>query len=197
MADYISLKDVVPLHAYRTHREEYMRKMIAYKKSRRVKVGEYISLLFENRQTILFQIQELVNSEDLTDPDEIEEYIQIYSAMLPTRDELSATLFIEIDNLQLLEEKLRELMGIEHTLSLDIGGEMIPAIFEEEHTDRELTTSVHYLKFPLTESAKEYLLQHSTVVPEVCILLHHPLLQVDSLLTSDHIHALQEDFREV
>ncbi len=61
-------------------------------------MAENISVLFENRNTVLFQIQELLNSEDLADPDEIDEYISIYAGMLPKENELSATLFIELDN---------------------------------------------------------------------------------------------------
>ena len=93
----ITRQDIVPLATYRKGRDEYVRKMIQYKKSRRVNLGPDISVLFENRSTVLFQIQELVNSEDLEDVKEIEEYIEIYSPMLPGEDELSATLFIQAD----------------------------------------------------------------------------------------------------
>lgn len=98
MTSTITKQDIVSLSTYRQGREEYLQKMIAYKSNRRIKIGENISLLFENRNTVLFQIQELLHSEDLEDPNEIEDYIEIYSGMVPNENELSATLFIELDN---------------------------------------------------------------------------------------------------
>ena len=98
MTKTITRQDIVSLHTYRQGREEYLPKMIAYKKDRRIQLAENISVLFENRNTVLFQIQELLHSEDLADPGEIDEYIEIYSGMLPLENELSATLFIELDN---------------------------------------------------------------------------------------------------
>ncbi|MGZ4106436.1 MAG: DUF3501 family protein, partial [Tumebacillaceae bacterium] len=117
-ATTITRNDLVPLNTYRQGREDYIQKMIAYKKARRLKLGRNISLLFENRNTVLFQIQELANSEDLTDPKEIEEYISIYSDMLPGEDELSATMFIEADDQTRLQSILTDLKGIEHHLFL-------------------------------------------------------------------------------
>lgn len=189
----ITAKDLIPIPTYRAGRDEYVRKMIQYKKNRRIKLGDNMSLLFENKQTVLFQIQELVNSEDLTDPKEIEEYIDIYSGMLPGNDELSATLFIEIDNKQALEEWLVKLKGIERYLDLVVGDERLPAVFEEEHTDREFTTSVHYLKFPITPSAKEVLLSASSDAVSVKVQLHHPNFHSEVQLPADHIASLQKD----
>ncbi|MCY0892213.1 MAG: DUF3501 family protein [Acidibacillus sp.] len=195
MAASISMKDVVSLHTYKLGRDEYVRKMIEYKRRRRVKVSEYMSLLFENRKTVLFQIQELVNAEDLEDADEIKEYIDIYSPMLPGEDEWSATLFIEMDDLTQLEDKLTQLKGIEHALFIEVGTEVIPAIFEEEHTEREFTTSVHYVKFPLTPTAKQYVLHEPASSSHISIVLDHANVHLEIALTEDTIGSLQEDIR--
>lgn len=188
----ISRQDLLPLSTYRGRRDEYVSKMIAYKKIRRVKLGNHVSLLFENHNTVLFQIQELVNSEDLTDTSEIDEYISIYDGMLPAQDELSATLFIEMDNQALLEELLKNLKGIEHHLSLIVNGEEIRAQFEEEHDDREFTTSVHYLKFPLTQSAVSYFKEPGTD-PQISVVLSHPSLSAKVVLTSEQVASLSKD----
>jgi hypothetical protein len=167
--------------------------MIEYKKARRVKVAEHVSLLFENRDTVLFQIQELANSEDLTDQAELQEYIEIYSGMLPEENELSGTLFIEMDNQQLLEEFLVKLKGIENHLTMIIGGETIPAVFEEEHDDRELTTSVHYLKFPLTQTAKAYLSEGNAEQADIRLVLNHPALSAEVSLTPKTVRSIEQD----
>lgn len=193
MATTISRSDLVALPTYRQGREEYLQKMIQYKKSRRLKLGSNISLLFENRQTVLFQIQELAHNEDLTDPNELDEYINIYSGMLPRDNEISATLFIERDNQGELTKLLKQLKGIEHHLFLQIGDEKLSGVFEEEHEDREFTTSVHYLKFPLTDTAHAYLTNGSYEHESVKVLLDHPNLQIETPLSADHIAALAKD----
>ncbi len=113
--------------------------------------------------------------------------------MLPLEDELSATLFIELDNQAKLSELLKELKGIEHHLSLVIGGETVQAVFEEVHDDREFTTSVHYLKFPLSQAAKNLLLNESGDTLEVTLELNHPNLSAKVALTPNSIKSLQKD----
>jgi hypothetical protein len=189
----ITRQDLVPLNTYRQGREEYLSKMIAYKKARRLKLGQDISLLFENRNTVLFQIQELANSEDLTDSKEIEEYISIYSDMLPGENELSATMFIEADNPDRLQKLVTELKGIEHHLYLQVGDEKIQGVFSEIHDDREFTTSVHYIKFPLTGTAIAYLTNGSAEHENVTLVLDHPALPVEAKLSADTVSSLVKD----
>lgn len=194
MTTSITRQDLLPLNTYRHRRDEYIQKMIAYKNQRRIKLAQNISILFENRQTVLFQIQELINSEDLTDTNELNEYIEIYSGMLPQENELSATLFIELDNQDLLADLLIKLKGIEHHLTLMIDNEPIKAVFEEEHDDREFTTSVHYLKFPLTQAAKNLLLNEPADKLNVSLNLNHPNLSEKVTLSAASISSLQKDF---
>ncbi|HJV31683.1 MAG TPA: DUF3501 family protein [Bacillales bacterium] len=190
MTKMITRQDIPSLSTYRQGREEYLQKMITYKNERRIKLAEHISVLFENKNTVLFQILELIHSEDLEDPSEIEEYIEIYSGMLPNENELSATLFIELDDQIKLTDLLVKLKGIEHHLFLSVDGETVQAVFEEEHDDREFTTSVHYLKFPLTQTAKNLLLNE-----EACVTLelNHPHLTASVTLPSNSVRNLQKD----
>ncbi len=194
----IARKDIVPLSVYRAWRAEYVRKMIAYKKDRRVQLSNYISVLFENRNTVLYQILELVHSEDLTDEAELEEYIDIYSGMLPGPGEWSATLFIEMDNQKLLEETLVKLKGIEHHLAIVVGNETIPAVFEEVHDDREFTTSVHYLKFPLPAKALAALREKNATGnrPTVQLVLSHPALTAEAILRPETVDSLVADLTD-
>jgi hypothetical protein len=190
MTKMITRQDIPSLSTYREGREEYLQKMITYKNERRIKLAEHISILFENKNTVLFQILELIHSEDLEDPSEIDEYIEIYSGMLPNENELSATLFIELDDQIKLTNLLVKLKGIEHHLFLSVDGETVQAVFEEEHDDREFTTSVHYLKFPLTKTAKDLLLDEEACVT---LKLNHPHLTASVTLPSNSIRNLQKD----
>lgn len=189
----ITRQDIIPLNTYRQGREEYVQKMIAYKNARRVRLDEHVSILFENKNTVLYQILELIHCEDLEDQAEIDEYIDIYSGMLPNENELSATLFIELDNQEKLTELLKQLKGIEHHLTLTVGDETIQAVFEEEHDDREFTTSVHYLKFPLTQTAKNNLLNESSETLTVTLNLNHPNLTAKATLSQDWLKSIQKD----
>jgi hypothetical protein len=190
MTKTVTRRDIPSLSTYRQGREDYLQKMITYKNERRIKLAEHISILFENKNTVLFQILELINSEDLEDPSEIEEYIDIYSGMLPNENELSATLFIELDDQKRLTDLLVNLKGIEHHLLLNVGSERVQAVFEEEHDDREFTTSVHYLKFPLTKTAKNLLLNEEV---SVTLELSHPNLTAKVTLPSNSVRNLQKD----
>lgn len=189
----ISNQDIIPLNTYRQGREEYVKKMIEYKKARRIQLGENISILFENKNTVLFQILELLHSEDLEDPAEIAEYIEIYSSMLPGENELSATLFIELDDQVKLQDLLVKLKGIEHYLTLTVGSESNQAVFEEEHDDRDFTTSVHYLKFPLTQTAINLLTGSSADSIDVKINLNHPCMTASVTLSPNNISSIQKD----
>ncbi len=192
----IDQKDLIPFATYKKSRDEYIRKMIAYKNARRLRLDPSISLLFENRQTVFFQVQELIYSEDLTDSEEIKEYIDIYSSMLPNGNEFSATLFIEIDDQLTLEKFLTKMKGIEHTLFMKVGDETLQVVFEEVHDDREFTTSVHYVKIPLTENAKSYLKGTASENAKVSILLDHEALHSEVRLSADTVKSLQADLTE-
>lgn len=190
----ITLKDIVPLSTYRQGRAEYVHKMIAYKKKRRVALGDHLSLLFENRQTVLFQVLELLHTEDLEERKEIQEYLDIYNPMIPAAHELSGTLFIEADEQELLERLLVDLRGIEHHLFLLVGDSKIQAVFEEEHTG-EVTSSVHYVKFPLPSEAEAYLRNTPAEEARVHLLVNHPKATAEAALSAETIAALQEDLQ--
>ncbi|WP_198851449.1 DUF3501 family protein [Alicyclobacillus sp. SO9] len=193
MAHTIVRDDLQSLQEYGNQRQQYIRDMIEKKNQRRVRLAPDVSLLFENKDTVLYQIQELIFGEDLENESEIAEYIDIYSPMLPGDNELSGTLFIEMDNQEKLEEMLARLKGIENHLYMQIGNERIQAVFEEEHDDREFTTSVHYLKFPLTPSAAKAMTSDTGVV--VKLVLDHPELQADMKLDPATIASLGKDLQ--
>lgn len=193
MALIITRQDIVSLNTYRQGRDEYVKKMIDYKKNRRIQLGDHISILFENKQTVLFQILELLHSEDLENPAEIEEYLDIYSGMLPGENELSATLFIELDDQERLQDLLVKLKGIEHHLTLTVNDEINQAVFEEVHDDRDFTTSVHYLKFPLTQTAIQLLTTGSADTIDVKLTLNHPNMLASVTLSPNNISSIQRD----
>ena len=100
----IELKDVVNFFEYEKVRDAMRARIIELKRRRRVSVGSHLSLVFENRDTLLFQIQEMCRVERITDDARVQDELDVYNALLPRPGELSATLFIEItekDQIQL------------------------------------------------------------------------------------------------
>src|SRR5215471_5441974 len=102
----IGLEDLLGRERYGAEREAIRRRVIEHKRSRRVPVGERITLLFEDRATVWYQTQEMVWVEHITDLDAIREELEVYGALLPGRSELSATLMIEITEQERIRDEL-------------------------------------------------------------------------------------------
>jgi hypothetical protein len=149
----VSLDDIIGLSAYEKVREQFRREIIDLKQKRRVSVGPRVSLVFENRETVLFQIQEMVRAERITDLDKIREEIDVYNALIPGADELSATMFLEIEDQTHLREELLKFLGIDEALFFDIGKAAIHARFEEGRSKEDKISAVQYVRFPFTRDA--------------------------------------------
>ncbi len=159
MNQAIRLADVVNFFEYEKVREERRRRVIALKEKRRVAVGPYLSFVFENRETLLFQIQEMCRAERIVDDVKVQEEIDVYSALLPAPGELSATLFIEISDKEQIQPVLDRFMGIDtgrHVwLEIGPGGLMVSGEFETGHSDEEKgkLAAVHFVRFAFSAEA--------------------------------------------
>jgi len=148
----IILDDIMGLPAYEKARDEFRRRIIELKKIRRVAVGDKISLVFENRDTVIFQIQEMLRAERITDLDKIREEIEAYNGLIPGPQELSATLFLEIEDQSHLREELLKFLGIDEAVYLKIGESSIHARFEKGRSKEDKISGVQYIKFPFSDS---------------------------------------------
>jgi hypothetical protein len=156
MAAKLTLDDIADLRAYEREREEFRDHVIALKKRRRVSVGPVVTLVFENRDTVRFQVQEMARAERMLTDEAIQSELDIYNPLVPEPGQLAATLFIELTSKDDLEQWLPKLVGIERSLELRIGdGMVVPSTPEDAHaaqlTRDEITASVHYVYFRLTD----------------------------------------------
>ena len=158
MTRAIRLDDVLNFFAYEKVREERRRRVIDLKRRRRVGLGPYLSFVFENRETLLFQIQEMCRVERIVDDARVQDEIDVYSALLPRPGEVSATLFIEIADKDQIKPVLDRFMGIDtgrHVWLEIAGGPSVPGIFEAGHSDEEKgkLAAVHFVRFRFTPEA--------------------------------------------
>ncbi len=151
----IELSDVKNIYEYEKVRPAMRQRIIDLKRHRRVHVGPHLSLLFENRETVLFQIQEMCRAERIVDNARVQDEIDVYNELIPGDRELSATLFIEVEDPDRIKELLDRFMGIdsgEHVW-IQIGKEhVIAGRFEAGHSDEERgkLSAVHFVKFSFT-----------------------------------------------
>ena len=151
----LTLDDIADVRAYEREREVFRQHVIDLKRRRRVHVGTLVTFVFENRDTIRFQIQEMARVEKLTTDAEIQAELDIYNPMVPARGQLCATMFIELTSDEQVHEWLPKLVGIERSVLLVLpNDERVRAIVDEQHdqglTREAVTAAVHYLRWELT-----------------------------------------------
>jgi hypothetical protein len=157
----LTVDDISDLRAYEREREEFRRHIIDLKKRRRVSVGPITTFVFENRDTIRFQIQEMARAERMRTDEAIEAELAVYNPLIPGTGELSATLLVELTSKEQLQEWLPKLVGVETAAELRLGdgGEVVRCEVDPEHekqlTREEVTASVHYVRFRLTPEQVE------------------------------------------
>ena len=156
----IDISEVKDLTAYEKAREAARAAVIEVKTRRRVSVGENITLVFENRETVLFQIHEMVRTERIVDEAKVADEVATYNALVPDPGELSATLFIEIPDIARMNHDqqiaaVNRYQGLDHeAVWLVVGDRRIPARFEEGRTKEEKMSAVHFLRFAVPAEAR-------------------------------------------
>lgn len=148
----LTLTDIADVRAYEREREEFRTHVIALKRRRRVHVGLFVTFLFENRDTIRFQIQEMARVEKLTTDDDIQVELDTYNPIIPDVGQVCATMFIELTTDEQMREWLTKLAGVENAARLVLSdGTEIPAIIDEQHSEGltrdHVTAAVHYLRW--------------------------------------------------
>src|SRR3954447_15301028 len=136
MAAKLTLADIVDLRAYEREREEFRGRVMAEKKVRRVAVGPIVTMVFENRDTVRLQIQEMARAERMLRDEQIQEELDTYNPLIPGAGELSATLFVELTTPDELREWLPKLVGIERAIELIVGdadAEVVRCEVDETH----------------------------------------------------------------
>lgn len=178
----LTQEDLIPNLDYERQREGFRSRIIELKKRRRISVGPLITLIFENRDTLQFQVQEMIRVERIIDPVKVQEELEVYNALLPTPGELSATLLIEIVDQERMKEWLDLFMGLDqgHKVAIRAGQDTVFGEFEGGHSHETKISAVHFVRFkpsaammatigrreiPVTLSVDHAAYHEATVVP--------------------------------
>ncbi len=157
MMKLLSPKSLINIFEYEKVRDDFRKEIILYKKSRRLSLGPNITVTFENERTLLFQIQEIMRAERIVKDEKIKEEIEIYNGLMPPKNGVSATLFIEITDEKRIKTVLNQFIGLtdNKTIFFDINGKKTYAKFEEGREEEDKISSVHYLRFLFSDDDKK------------------------------------------
>ena len=137
--ELLKIEDLVNIAEYETHRKNFRQEIMDLKKHRRISVGEFVTLVFENRETMKFQVQEMMRAERIVEVQRIEEEIDTYNQLIPGENQLKATLFIEVTEQELIKPTLNRFQGIVRGLTtfLAIGDDLVGLRPEDLKTDKK------------------------------------------------------------
>ena len=194
----LTIDDITDLRAYEREREEFRRSIIALKKKRRIGVGPVVTLLFENRSTIRFQIQEMARAERILSDEGIQTELDIYDPLVSGPGHLAATMFIELTSDADLRRWLPQLVGIETAVELRLGAgsgtRTVRCVVDAEHlkqlTREETTAAVHYVHFHLDEDDMAALATESAV-----LAVDHERYKYEASLEQETVYELLADLR--
>ncbi len=186
----VARSELLDLGAYEEIRDRFRARVIAGKRARRVALGDHMTVLFENHDTVLYQIQEMLRTERITGEKAIQHELDTYNALVPGKHEISATIFIEYVEREQRDRMLAALAGVEDRFYVRVGDERLPVIGEKRGDRTDRTTAVQYARFPLTPAAVAALQQRTAPVR---LGVEHPAYSAEVELGAETLGALAED----
>ena len=193
----VERSEILKLSEYEPLREHFRARVIAEKKARRVQLGDKISGVFENHDTVLLQIQEMLRTERISREPAIAHEMETYNQLVPLANELSFTAMIEIDDREPREKFLVDATGIEQSFSVVVttpnGEEKCAAKWDPARVLDDRASAVLYMKFPLTNAAAEAL---KTGNAKAQLRVEHSAYKASVEIAPQTLASLAEDLRE-
>jgi PAS domain-containing protein len=185
--------DLWKLEDYARERAAFRGRVLAHKQPRTVHLGAHLTLLFEDRLTVQYQVQEMLRIERIFEPDAIADELDAYNPLVPDGHNLKATLLIEYDDVEQRRRELERLRGIEHRIALTVGD--LPAVLaiadeDLERSNDSKTSAVHFLRFELTPA----MIAAWRAGAAIHLAVEHPHYHATTTLTEPARAALSADF---
>ena len=144
--------DLWSLEDYSEIRSTFRKEVLAHKQHRRVQIGDAMQLIFEDRLTIKYQIQEMLRIEKIFEAEGIQQELDAYNPLIPDGDNWKCTLLIQYQDVRERQGRLKELLGVEDKVWLQVGdGKRVWPIADEdmERANENKTAAVHFIRYPL------------------------------------------------
>lgn len=183
--------DILNTEDYLKERDLRRAEVIALRKLRRIQVGDRLSFVFENRDTVRYQIQEMMRVERITDDRKIQHEIDTYNELIPVSSSLSATMFIEITETEKIKPVLDTMQGLDqpNRVFFQINGDKVFAEFEPGHSKEDRISAVHYVKFRFSPDQIARFKDS-----QVRLVVQHPADQAETVLSDAQKLELAKDF---
>jgi hypothetical protein len=188
----VDRSEVMGLADYESIRDHFRARVIEEKRMRRLELGPKATVVFENHDTALMQIQEMLRTERITKESSIQHEIATYNELVPGPSELSATVMIAIADTTERDAFLVAARGFERSVSLVVDGEKQPAKWDPARELPERTSAVHYFKFPLTPRAAAHL-REKRKDAKAALVVEHPAYEVRAPPGPALLASLAED----
>ncbi len=189
----IRIEDVLDLTTYEKQRKDIRPKIIEIKNMRRIHVGPKVTYLFENYDTMWYQVQEMTRAERIVEEEGIMGELNAYNELIPDTNQLSTSMFIEIDDIAERKSLLTQIVDLPDHTYLEVDGEKIVPIFDPRQGSENKLSSVQYLKFDLTEDQVQKFTDSKL---KVVLGFDHPLYTYVHELTAKQKSTLYEDMTE-
>jgi hypothetical protein len=187
----LNASDLSNLHEYELERPAFRREVIDLKSRRRVALGPLMTLVFENRDTVRFQVQEMLRAERIVQPEKVRHELDVYNELLPGPGEIAATLFIEITEQARVQEVLDGFVGLDEPgkLVVRVGAKAYPALFAPGQSREDRISAVHYIRFPLGDEGRAALASGEEAALEVA----HGSYRARQVLAPETVRELVSD----
>lgn len=191
----LTLADIADVRAYERERDTLRARIIELKSRRRVELGTFVSITFESRETIRYQIQEMARVERLATDADIQLELDTYNPMVPEPGQLCATVFIELTSNDAMQEWLPKLVGIEHSFVFRLSdGSEVRSAAESAHaaqlTREAVTAAVHFVQFSFTPEQVD-----AVAAGPVELAIDHPAYREGVVLRDITVSELLGDLR--
>ena len=151
----LTVDDILDLRAYEKIRAGKKAEILEVKRRRRIELGTFVTVMFESRDTMWYQIQEMLRAERVISEEGVVDELRAYNPLIPEAGQLCATVFIELTSESAMREWLTKLVGIERSFRLLLAdGREVAPVTDEQHdaalTRDDVTAAVHYIRFEFT-----------------------------------------------
>ena len=186
-------QDLLTLEEYAEKRSSIRKEAIQVKRLREVRLGDHIRMIFENKQTVQYHIQEMLRIEKIFESSEIQDELDVYNALVPDGANLKATMMIEYSDVAERIVALTELIGVEKSIYFQVGNheKAFPICNEDLERETDVKTSaVHFMRFEFTQEMINDFISGSTIK----VGSTHPNYDYEMTLDTESQKVLSGDF---